>query len=115
MEELEELVIELAAKAQFEERVVIRKLSTGLQLLVYPLADNLLVALGFEAERGRQVRAEAVLRKRSQNLKRYGAWLPAQLLDGSWYVIRRLRKPRFPESGSVLSNDALTVAQELLA
>ena len=90
-------------------------LPTGLQLLVYPLEDSLLIGVGFEAEQGRQIQAEAVLRKRSWNLERYGAWLPAQLLDGSWYVVRRLQKSRFLENGPLLPNSALLLAQELLA
>lgn len=115
MEELEELITEAAAKAQSGEVVVTRRLATGLQLLVYPLEDSLLIGVGFEAEQGRQIQAEAVLRKRSRNLERYGAWLPAQLLDGSWYVVRRLRKSRFLENGPLLPNSALLLAQELLA
>lgn len=114
MENLEELLTEAAEKANSEKMVATRKTSSGMQLLVYPMDDSLLVALGFETERGRQVRAEEVLRKRSRNMARYGAWLPAQLLDGSWYVVRRLDAPHFPQGGLLLSNNDLSFAQELL-
>ncbi len=115
MENLEELLIEAAEKASSEKKVATRKTFSGMQLLVYPMDDSLLVALGFEAERGRQVRAEEVLRKRSQNMARYGSWLPAQLLDGGWYVVRRLNTSHFPQGGLLLSNNELSFAQELLA
>lgn len=85
-----------------------QSLPDGMQLLAYPTPDGALVALGFERAAAHRVRAETVLRKRAEQLPRFGAWLPAMLHDGSWYVVRRV------PDGAALAVEQLQVARELL-
>lgn len=110
---MEEILMQLAAAAQNEKAVASQPLTNGMELLVYPLDDGLLVALGFTGEFAQEVRMEQVVRKRSEDLRRYGAWQPAVLSDGSCYVARRLPHAS-AGSHPILSADELMAGEELL-
>lgn len=111
---MEQLLMELARTARLERAVATQPLDNGMQLLVYPLADGVLVGLGYERDLADRVRADDVLRKRSDNLERFGDWLPATLADGSWYVIRRLLHVDVDSDLPILSADEFAAAEELL-
>lgn len=108
------LIARLIERARSGQVVLSQPLQGDLQLLVYPSPDGVLLALGFARDSGVRVDADAVLRKRSAALARYGAWLPAMLSDGSWYVVRRFDEDLL---GAVAppSEQDLQVAGELLA
>lgn len=111
---MEETLVQLAQDARRERAVAIRKMDNGMQLLVYPLDDDVLVALGYERDLGHLVNTETVLRRRAESPSRYGPWLPAMFSDGSWYVVRRVAHGSAPADVSILPEDELLAAQELL-
>ncbi|GGZ01704.1 hypothetical protein ACFFTM_08745 [Pseudoduganella plicata] len=108
---MEELMNRLSHAAEMEGAVAQAVLDSGLRLLVYPLAQGRLAALGWPAASGRQVQGETLLRRRSADLARYGDWLPALFNDGGWYVVRRLA---VDGNGGTLDEAALAAAMELL-
>jgi len=81
---------ELIDRARRDESVYAQLLADDTQLLVYPLAQGALVALGYERGRAHLVRIDDMLRRRARQLSLIGAWLPLMLADGSWYLARRL-------------------------
>ena len=107
---MEELMRRLLDTAQREGAVAQAVLDSGLRLLVYPLAQGRLAALGWPGDSGHQVHGETLLRRRSANMARYGAWLPALFNDGGWYVVRRLDG----DPDECLDHAALVAAEELL-
>ncbi len=116
--EVEQTVAQAAAQLVRQARdgqvVMQQPQADGLSLLAYPLADGALVALGFAREHAHRVQPHSVLQRRASMPARYGAWLPAMLGDGSWYVVRRLRDT---SSGEATLPDAAQwqAARELLA
>lgn len=108
-----ELLVELVKRAGLEQAVAIATLENGLTLMAYPLKDEMLIGLGLEGRMSNHVDGQLLLEKRGRDMPRYGAWLPAQFRDGSWYVTRRVRvvDPELP----VLGEDALEAGEELLA
>jgi hypothetical protein len=107
---MKEILQTLIHEAILQKVVATQRLEDGLILLAYPLSDGVIVALGALAERIPSPRE--VLRKRSEDLERYGHWLPAMFNDGSLYVLRRLRSD--DDQASVLDDAALAIAEELL-
>jgi hypothetical protein len=109
---MEELLIELARSARSEQAVVTQQLTNGMELMFYPLENEMVVAVGLNYELAHEVPLEDVLRRRSGNMEQYGAWLPAMLTDGSLYVARRM-----PDWGGdmLIAVEEVTAAQELLA
>ncbi len=85
---MEELLIRLMNEAKMQQAVAINTLRNGMKLLVYPLQNGMLVALGIGMSD--QTQTKNILRKRRQSLTRFGCWLPAVFNDGSLYLIRRL-------------------------
>jgi hypothetical protein len=110
---MEEILSHVARTAQAEKAVASQPLTNGMELLVYPFEGGMLVALGFTGELARDVRMEQVVRKRSDDMRRYGAWQPAVFADGSCYVARRLGYVNL-DAGPILSADELMCAEELL-
>lgn len=108
---MEELMNRLLHAAEMEGAVAQAVLDDGLRLLVYPLAEGCLAALGWPAGSGHQVHGETLLRRRSADLARYGDWLPAQFNDGGWYVVHRLG---VDGNAASLDTAALAAATELL-
>ncbi|AYR24716.1 hypothetical protein [Herbaspirillum rubrisubalbicans] len=96
--------------ASLQKAVATLPLDDGLVLFVYPLVDGVIVGLGGARERATS--AKQVLSRRSEDLERYGAWLPAMFNDGSLYVLRRMSSV----DAQVLPMDeaALAIAEELL-
>lgn len=111
---MEELLMELARTARNECAVASRQLNSGLELLVYPCEDGMIVGLGLERESAEQMQMEDVLRKRCERLERFGAWQPALFTDGSFYVVRRVPGANPDSSTPILSEDDLAAAEELL-
>jgi hypothetical protein len=111
----QELVERLIHRARTEQVVMCQALPDGTQLLAYPLERGALVALGFAREGAHRVQADAVLRKRAGQLARLGAWLPAMLTDGSWYVVRRVGVGVDGAGDSAPDEAELLAARELLA
>jgi hypothetical protein len=111
---MEELLLEVARTARREQAVANQPLTNGLELLVYPLDHGLLVGLGFTGELARDVSMDDVLRKRSADIQRYGAWQAAVFADGSCYVVRRVINANVDRDDPILTEDQLLAAQELL-
>lgn len=112
---MEQLVVQLVKRACAEQVVTSSKLANGMQLLAYPLAAGVLIAIGLERDLAYRINAESLLRKRSADPARFGAWLPALFADGSCYVVRRLLHFNHGSEASPLSLDELAAAQELLS
>jgi hypothetical protein len=112
---MEELATMLANTAQNEQAVASQKFTNGMKLLAYPLEGGMLIAFGFERDFAQTISVETVLRRRADNMERFGVWMPAMFRDGSWYVVRRVDGFNIGSDAFVLSDDDLVTAQELLA
>lgn len=112
---MESLLTLLAATACNEQVVASRSMENGMQLLAYPAADGILVALGFESDQAHRSRIDAVLRRRTEYPERFASWLPALFTDGSWYVTKRLERDAVTGILPSLPADELQHAQELLS
>jgi len=110
---MNQLLAELWRTAQMEQVVAGHSLDNGLHLLVYPLDFGALVGLGFNRDTAHRVHPESVLRRRSHNMQRFGAWMPAMLSDGGWYVVRRVEGAA-DSVGDAFNADELGAAQELI-
>lgn len=106
---MEELLKTLLHEARLQRAAAMQRLDNGLHVLVYPLTHGAIVALGIPPDR--PLPPKDVLRKRSSDLARYGAWLPAMFNDGSLYVLRRVGGQ---DDEASLTDAALAVAEELL-
>lgn len=106
---MEELLKTLLHEAKMQRVVAMQRLDSGLHVLVYPLPIGVIVALGVAPDRA--LAPKEVLRRRSADLARYGAWLPAMFNDGSLYVMRRVTGQ---DDEASLTDAALAVAEELL-
>lgn len=111
---MEEILMQLAQTAQTEQAVASQSLTNGMELLVYPLPDGMLVGLGYAADLAHEVQMEQVVRKRSEDMPRYGVWQPAIFADGSCYVARRISHVNVDSGQPILSADELVAAEELL-
>lgn len=110
---LQELMAQLVKRADLEQSVAVASMEDGLHLLAYPLDNGMLVGLGLEGERAQRVDAALLLQRRAGDMARFGAWLPAQLKDGAWYVVKRL--PPFDLDNLALDENDLEAAGELLS
>lgn len=108
------LIRQLGQRARSQQVVATQTLDNGLTLLLYPLPQGLLLGLGWGAGQTHRLPLAELLRKRAGALSRYGAWLPATLLDGSCYVVRRLSEGAEEGGSDTLGEEALRIAQELL-
>ncbi|HJV73229.1 MAG TPA: hypothetical protein VJ654_03330 [Noviherbaspirillum sp.] len=113
MDELD-ILANLSSIARAERAVAHQPLDDGMQMLVYPMETALLVGLGYDGNESHRVIPEEVLRKRSGNMERFGAWLPSMFSDGGVYIVKRVAHPA--ENGDApLSQDDLSTARELLS
>ena len=108
---MEELLNVLASEARMQQAVAMNTLENGMHVFVYPLDSGMLVALGASPDTGLQ--AAAVLKKRADDLPRFGAWLPAMFNDGSLYLLRRMTE--HGDDMSSLSAEQWDAAGELLS
>lgn len=112
---MEELLAHLSRTALMEQAVAAATLDNGLRLFVYPQDGGTLVAIGLPAASGRMVQGEALLRRRSADMGRFGAWLPALFNDGGWYLLRRCGGAGAGGGDAApLSQRELDAAEELL-
>ena len=109
---LQELLVELLTRADNEKSVAVVSLADGIQMLAYPMETGMLVGVGLEGEAAARLDPSGMLHRRASDMARFGHWLPAQLKDGAWYVLRRL--PLYPAGGALDERD-LEAAAELLA
>lgn len=109
---MRELLMELVKRAHAENSVAVATLADGITMLAYPMDDGMLVGVGMEGEHAHGVDATRMLHKRAGDMARFGGWLPAQLKDGAWYVVKRL--PRYHEEARALEEDDVAAAVELL-
>ncbi|SFV13896.1 hypothetical protein [Pseudoduganella namucuonensis] len=109
---MRELLMELVKRAHAENSVAVATLADGIAMLAYPMDDGMLVGLGMEGEYARRVDATRLLHKRAGDMARFGGWLPAQLKDGAWYVLKRL--PSYHQDARLLEEDEVAAAVELL-
>lgn len=109
---MRELLMELAKRAHAENSVAVAELADGVALLAYPMDDGMLVGVGMEGEHAQRVGPTRLLHKRAGDMARFGGWLPAQLKDGAWYVLKRL--PSYHQDARPLDEDDVAAAVELL-
>jgi hypothetical protein len=112
---MEDILKQLVRTAMLEKVAAVQELTNGMQLLAYPLAAGVLVALGYAAGAAGAISSAELLRRRSDNLKLYAPWLPAMFADGSLYIVRRLTEADPDANVPPLSMDELMTAVELLA
>lgn len=112
---MEEILRQLVRTAMRERVAAVQELTNGMQLLAYPLAAGVLVALGYAAGAARSIGSAELLRRRSDNLARYSPWLPSMFADGSLYIVRRLTEADPDAAVPPLSAAELMTAVELLA
>lgn len=114
MDEVLERIVQRACR---EQVVASRTMESGMQLLSYPMTGAVLVGVGFGRERASMTKLDEVLRRRAESPERFGAWLPALLADGSWYVVRRAPNlnPGTDGAAPILPPAELAAAKELLA
>ena len=108
-------ILELVKKAQRDRIVVSQTLADGLTVFAYPVTAGALVGVGFDAGLARRIQPEVLLRKRAADMQRFGSWLPALFVDGSCYVIRRIRSFNPDRQDDVLSVADLQQARELMS
>jgi hypothetical protein len=111
---MEAMLRELVEVASRDEAVASRPIGNDMTMLVYPAdgGEGMLVAVGYSGEHAHLAPAMQVVRKRSSDLQRCGAWLPAMFNDGGIYVTARLG---FANGASDISDAELAAAQELLS
>lgn len=108
---MEDSLTELAHACMRQQEVGLLGRSDGTVLLVYPLEQGAAVGIGTGPGFERKLRS--VLRKRTENLPRYGKWMPAFFNDGSCFVITRV--PEITTERPVLEPDILAAAVELIS
>lgn len=112
---MEQLLARLSRHACSTQVVVSEEIRNGIQMLVYPLENGILIAVGYERGRISHSQIETAMRRRYAQLSRYGAWMPALFVDGSWYMVRRIEQDNHGAVASTLPEEELRAALELLA
>jgi hypothetical protein len=108
---MEDAITELARACVRQQEAGMVGRSDGTVLLVYPLEQG--VAIGIGTAPGFERKLRSVLRKRAENLPRYGKWMPALFNDGSCFVITRV--PEVMAGRTVLEPEILAAAVELIS
>lgn len=108
---MENTITELAHACLQKQEVGLLARGDGVVLLVYPLERG--AAIGIGTRPGFERKLRSILRKRIENLPRYGKWMPALFNDGSCFVITRV--PDVPADRVVLESDILAAAVELIS
>jgi len=109
---MEQLLSQLMRDARMEQAVAGLTLDNGMHMFAYPQEQGVLVAVGVGIGGGGQIQGASILRKRSHDMPRFGAWLPVQFNDGSWYVVRRTGANG--DDAAAISEEELIAAEELL-
>jgi hypothetical protein len=109
---MQAILMNLIAAARLHNSVASNTLEDGLEIVAYPDASTLLVALGYAGGAPVARARDSILRKRSSDLARYGAWLPSIFDEDNWYVVRRLDNAEAESRG--LTDEELQDAWELL-
>lgn len=112
---MENLVNDLARTAMSQKVAAVQELTNGMQLVAYPLESGVLVCLGYGGGAAHAVASAELLRRRSENLPRYGAWQPAMFSDGSLHVVRRIDDADPDGDAPLVPAEELKIAMELLA
>lgn len=112
---MEDILKQLAHSAMRDRVAAVQELNNGMQMLAYPLATGVLVALGYTGAAASSIGSAELLRRRSANLPLYSTWLPTMFADGSLYVARRLPDADPDSDAALLSAAELMTAVELLA
>jgi hypothetical protein len=113
---MEKQLLEMMRTARSDGVVVNRPLEGGMELLVYPLQERpgAIIGVGYGSDKAHQVNMDDVLRRRSQDAARFGAWLPAVFRDDSRFVVMRIDED--PDERVVAGLvDKIHLAQELLS
>ncbi|MEN3292515.1 MAG: hypothetical protein V7642_1768 [Burkholderiales bacterium] len=108
---MEDTITQLAHACMQQQEVGMLTRSDGMVLLVYPLEEG--AAIGIGTGPGFERKLRSVLRKRTENLPRYGKWMPALFNDGNCFVITRVAEVR--TGSTVLESDILAAAVELIS
>lgn len=114
---MEKQLLEMMQKACNDEVVVSQSLTNAMKLLVYPLQEKkgVIIGVGYSHENAHLVNMDDVLQRRTKDVTRFGAWLPAVFSDGSRFVVMRVERGGPNESiATDLIND-IHIAQELLS
>jgi hypothetical protein len=108
---MDDALTNLALTALHQREVGVFMREDGRVLLAYPLDQG--VAVGLGTGPGYERRLRSILRKRAQNLQRFGKWLPVMFNDGSCFVMTRVADVRPLEA--VCDSETLAAAEELIA
>lgn len=108
---MENAITELAHACLRKQEVGLLARGDGTTLLVYPLEQG--AAIGIGTRPGFERKLRSVLRRRTENLPRYGKWMPALFNDGSCFVITRV--PDVSDERAILDADVLAAAVELIS
>lgn len=109
----EELLVTLVKRAHADRSVASASMLNGVKMLVYPLEQGILIGVGLNGERAQLIKASRLLHKRAGDMPRFGSWLPIRLMDGSWYVVKRVQS--YDSDLPVLNQSELDTAEELLS
>jgi len=112
---MQKQLINLILTARREGAVASQVVDSGMTLLAYPLDDGVLVGIGYDGSSGHVVDAELVLRRRGQQMARYGSWLPSMFVDGSYFLLSRLNASDPAQNAREAATLDLAAARELLA
>ena len=108
---MEEAITQLVNASIEQQEVGTLTYNDGTVLLACPLERG--VAIGVGTGPGFERKLRSILRKRTENLPRYGNWMPALFNDGSCFVIMRI--PDIKTEGPVLESGILAAAVELIS
>lgn len=112
---MEDILAQMIRTAFLENAVARQALTSGRQLMVYPMDSAALIGLGRSGADASAGWLEDLLRRRSADMPRMGAWLPAMLADGSVYVLRRIAEVDPGNDAAPLRMEDLQAAEELLS
>lgn len=114
---MEKQLLDMMQAACGKEVAVSQRLAGKMELLVYPLRGRpgVMVGVGYGADAAHLVNMDELLQRRTQDIARFGAWLPAVFADGSSFLVMRIDQPEPDEHlASRLANEIHT-AKELLS
>lgn len=84
-------LLQMMSIARDQDLVVERALEDDMRMFVYPLPlHGFLVGVGYDTDQAHRVSVNALLQRRTDQIERFGDWLPALFSDGSCYLLRRV-------------------------
>ena len=108
---MEDALTQLALACQVRQEAGLLAQGDGTVLLAYPLKQGTVVGIGTGPGSEHMIRS--VLRKRSEDLRRLGRWLPVLFNDGSCFVM--IRVDDIPADRPVVDSEMLAAARELIS